>query len=44
MFIWTISDAIGLGLLALGALFFGPLFLIIWFQDWRMKRRRRNRT
>lgn len=43
MFIWTISDAIGLACLAIGALFFGPIFLTIWIQDRRLKRRR-NRT
>jgi hypothetical protein len=42
MFIWTISDVIGLACLALAALFFGPIFLTIWIQDWRLKRRRKR--
>lgn len=42
MFIWTISDVIGLACLALAALFFGPLFLIIWIQDRRLKRQRKR--
>lgn len=36
MFIWTIGDAIGAALLALG----GVLFGIIWAQDWLSRRRR----
>jgi len=40
MFIWTIGDVIGLAILAVSGLFFGTIFLIIWIQDWRLKRRR----
>lgn len=42
MFIWTISDVIGLIAFGFVTLFFGTLFLIIRIQDWRMKRRKRS--
>lgn len=43
MFVWTISDVIGLTLLAVAALFFGVLFSIILVQDWLMKRRTKGK-
>ena len=37
MFIWTISDAIGIALFVLFALAFAAVYLSLWWQQWRCK-------
>lgn len=37
MFIWTISDVIGITLFVLFALYFATAHLRIWWQQWRCK-------